>query len=148
MDTCAYALVTPPESDMCIGDSTRRKASAWNPQEGDACAVVIPPDGGICKCFGASTRGVDWMVTPQTRLQAGSLQTFNAGVPPRKGGDKGSPINKKCTPQFVTWGGLLKIRGATKMACHPLFWTPKKAHPLKIGVRGHPLKIGGLGLQG
>ena len=29
MDTCAYALVTPPESDMCFGDSTRRKASAW-----------------------------------------------------------------------------------------------------------------------
>ena len=45
-----------------------------------ACAVVIPPDGGICMCFGASIRGMDWMVTPQTSLRARSLQTFNAGV--------------------------------------------------------------------
>ena len=108
-----------------------------------ACAVVIPPDGGICKCFDAYIRGVDWMVTLQTRLQAGSLQTFNAGVAPRKGGDKGSPIsNKKYTPYFVTWRGGFSKSGVQQkwLACHPLFWTPKKAHPLKIGGERSPLK--------
>ena len=101
-------------------------------REGDACAVVIPPDGGICKCFDAYIRGVDWMVTPQTRLQAGPLQTFNAGVTP-KGGDKGSPISNKKHPLFCYLeGGLFKIRGATKMVgLSPLILDPQKGSPPK-----------------
>ena len=101
-------------------------------REGDACAVVIPPDGGTCKCFDAYIRGVDWMVTPQTRLQAGPLQTFNAGVTPKKGGDKGSPISKKKTPPILLpGGGAFQNQGCNKNGwpVTPYFGPPKRLTP-------------------